>query len=227
MVLRALDLPRQALDGPGGAYPGGPEWPGPVRPALRPGRVYGVSPAADVDRDGVPDLIASIDFDEFPAEVNRRLPKTSPRDLSNTPSLSRRVVVAVSGRSGKWLWSHAVDPKFTTNPQQSWDRPASVVSGRKRSTVAMSNGAAWLGLDPQTGRPLSGPIDLGFKPLRPVQYADLDDDGEPTSSPSDQARPPRTERSPRSRSRPRGRSGVRRSTRSFPRIRRSRPPGRW
>ena len=54
------------LGGPGGAYPGGPEWPGPLRPAVRPSHAYGVAPTADLDRDGVPDLIASMVFHEFP-----------------------------------------------------------------------------------------------------------------------------------------------------------------
>ncbi len=43
----------------------------------------------------------------------------------------------------------------------------------------MIDGAQWVGLDPATGQPKGQPIDLGFLPVRPVQGADLDGDGEP------------------------------------------------
>ena len=87
--------------------------------------------------------------------------------------------MAISGRSGTRLWSHAVDPAFTTITPQHWNWPATIVPGRKTSTVGIVDGTTWLGLDPATGRPRSGPIDLGFEPVRPLQYADLDGDGEP------------------------------------------------
>ncbi len=49
------------LGGPG-AYPEGPESPGPARTTVRPDLVLGMPAVADVDRDGVPDLIATMGF---------------------------------------------------------------------------------------------------------------------------------------------------------------------
>ena len=37
----------------------------------------------------------------------------------------------------------------------------------------------WIGLDPVTGKRKAGHIELGFAPVRPVQYGELDGDGEP------------------------------------------------
>ena len=54
-----------------------------------------------------------------------------------------------------------------------------MVPGRKQATVAYVDGTKWIGLDPATGKPRGAPIDLGFVPVRPVQYADFDGDGEP------------------------------------------------
>ena len=51
--------------------------------------------------------------------------------------------------------------------------------GRASAMVAILSGSQWLGLDTATGRPIAGPIDLGFVPVRPVQDADLDGDGTP------------------------------------------------
>jgi hypothetical protein len=167
------------LDGPGGADPDGPDVHGPSRPAARPGYVLGQSPVPDLDRDGSPDLIVTVVFQETPAEIARRSAGQPPQAMNIGPSLSRRIVMAISGRSGKHLWSHAVDPAFTMPANPSWDKPPTPVPGRKASTVGILDGTAWRGLDPATGRPNAGPIDLGFEPVRPLQYADLDGDGEP------------------------------------------------
>ncbi len=53
------------------------------------------------------------------------------------------------------------------------------VQGRNTWLMGIPDGKTWRGLDPSTGRPKAGPIDLGFEPVRPLQYADLDGDGEP------------------------------------------------
>ncbi len=163
------------LDGPGGAYPEGPELPGPIRQATRPGNVVGGPSVGDVDRDGVPDLIATSLFSEFPAEAERR----SRQPRRNVLPLYRRIVMAISGRSGKPLWSHAVDSEFTAISRRALVRSATIVPGRKASTVGIVEGMLWQGLDAATGRPIADPIELGFEPVRPVQYADLDGDGEP------------------------------------------------
>src|SRR5262249_10566258 len=56
----------------------------------------------------------------------------------------------------------------------------SVVARRESSIVAILVGSTWIALDPATGRPSIGPIDLGFEPAGDeVQYADFDGDGEP------------------------------------------------
>jgi hypothetical protein len=118
------------------------------------------SPAvADVDRDGVPDLIATIHRAGNPADV------------------FHRVVVAVSGRSGRPIWTAPAD--ITGNPMPSSDRAAALVPGRRSPLIAYVDDNKWIGLDPATGRSKVGPFDLGFQPVRAVQYADLDGDGEP------------------------------------------------
>ena len=59
------------------------------------------------------------------------------------------------------------------------ERPAVVVQGRETRLVVYVDGSQWIGLDPQTGKPKVGPIELGVDPVVPVQHADLDGDGEP------------------------------------------------
>ena len=168
------------LDGPGGAYPEGPLLPGPIRPASRWATTVGDPATADVDHDGVPDIIATIVFNEFKSETARRRHELYADDqtLARVQGY-RRAVVAVSGRSGRWLWSHAVDPVFSAISNEGWHRPAVVVAGRRTHAVAVLDGSRWIGLDPDHGFRRIGPIDLGFIPVRPLQYADLDGDGEP------------------------------------------------
>jgi FG-GAP-like repeat len=116
---------------------------------------------ADVNGDGTADLIAT--FLLFERPINEQ----------------RRVVVAISGRSGEWLWTFAIDKTPIKVPEASKHRPAVVVQGRQSGLVAYVDGSEWMGLDPATGKMRAGPIDLGFVPVTPVQYADLDGDGEP------------------------------------------------
>ncbi len=165
------------LDGPGGAYPEGPDLPGPIHPAVRPSWVIGQPAVGDLDRDGVPDLLATISFQEFPAEAAKRSPSQPQSAFINTQNLARRVVQAISGRTGKPLWSHAIDPAFAPFTNQ-WNWPAAILPGRRGPTLGILVGPSWRGLDPATGRPNAGPIDLGFEPVRSPQYADLDGDGE-------------------------------------------------
>jgi hypothetical protein len=168
------------LDGTGGAYPEGPGLPGPIRPAGRSAQMLEAPTLADVDRDGVPDVVATIVFSEYNAEVLRRRPDLAEDDYGlSRERQSRRVVMAVSGRSGWPLWTHAVDPAFAKVPDTTWRRPAAVAQGRRGSLVGVVDGRKWIGLDAATGRPRAGPIDPGFELARPLQYADLDGDGEP------------------------------------------------
>ncbi len=130
-------------------------------------------------------------FQEFQAEVERRIGK---RPTNMTPIFAQRVVQAISGRSGRALWTYPIDPAFSEIKTNYWEKPATLTRGRRTSVVAILDGSRWIGLDPATGRPRAGPIDLGFEPVRPLQHADLDGDGEPEiialgpgTSPKDQS----------------------------------------
>ena len=171
---------RAEPDGPGGPSPETPEPTEPVERLARRGHVLGAPELADLDRDGTPDLIVTVKFAESPEEQERRSAEEDRRGLAQDqrpPALRR--VIAVSGRSGRWLWSSPVDRSFTSFEESSWNRPETIVRGRASAMVAILSGSQWLGLDTATGRPIAGPIDLGFVPVRPVQDADLDGDGMP------------------------------------------------
>ncbi len=45
--------------------------------------------------------------------------------------------------------------------------------------IALVSDETWIALNLKTGKPRGQPIALGFEPIQPVQYADLDGDGEP------------------------------------------------
>ena len=127
---------------------------------LRQSAIAGEPAMADVNRDGTPDLIATL-------------------IISESFGLQHRIVVAISGRSGEWLWSHRIDESARSATGTAYDRPAVLVQGRGSKWVAYVDGSEWIGLDPETGKRRAGPIDLGLKPVVPVQHADLDGDGEP------------------------------------------------
>ncbi len=171
---------RAELDGPGSAYPDVAVMPDPARPETRPGEFLSPPVAVDVDHDGVPDLLGTVSFGEFStgSQARARMPGAPPRRAPRV-DLRRRVVLAVSGRTGKRIWSHAIDREFATVSKGKPGAPAELVAGRNGSTVALVEGSTWSGLDPATGRLVAGPIDLGLEPVRPVQYADLDGDGQP------------------------------------------------
>ncbi len=124
-------------------------------------------------------MIATLVFAESDEEKARRAAEeTRPGAAADQNVLQRRIIVAISGRSGRWLWSHAVDRAFATYSYPSWERPAALVQGRNSALIAYVDGERWIGLDPVTGRPKAGPFDLGFIPVRPVQHVDLDGDGD-------------------------------------------------
>ena len=144
------------------------------------GEVIGVPALLDVDRDGAPDLIAALIFAESDQETARRAADSSSGGVAiNKVPLHRRLVMAISARSGRWLWSYPLDKAFVDVPKESYSRSAALVEGRRSALVEVMNGVQWLGLDPATGRPKAGPFQLGFIPRHPVQHADLDGDGEP------------------------------------------------
>ncbi len=164
------------LDGPGGPRADGPSMPDRSKPSERPCGLIGWPAIDDVDGDGTPDLIATLVFHELPAEVQRRTGK--PPTLM-TRTFSRRIVEAISGRSGRCLWTFALDRAFVAINAQYGDRPAALLRSQRKAVLTILDGPQAIVLDPATGRPQPGPIDLGFEPVRPAQYADLSGDGEP------------------------------------------------
>ncbi len=158
------------------------ELPGPIQSARRPVSRINEPAVADLDRDGTPDLVATLIFNETPMETEWRSPRppgVQGRVGWNPPAFSRRMIQAISGRSGRSLWSYPVDRTFKMNIYPAWIRSAILVRGRNSAMVTMVDGTQWLRLDPATGQLRGQPIDLGFVPVRPVQHVDLDGDGEP------------------------------------------------
>jgi len=142
------------------------------------GGVLGGPCAADVDGDGTADLIGAFLVTDFPAAIMGdagKSPAGAPRTEMTLPG--RRVVAAVSGRTGKELWHYVIDPKPTDLPEADLDRGITYVSQSKGALVAFVDDARWIGLDAATGRPKRPSFELGFKPVQAVQYADLDGDG--------------------------------------------------
>jgi tRNA A-37 threonylcarbamoyl transferase component Bud32/outer membrane protein assembly factor BamB len=172
-------------DGPGGPDPAGPtEWkPGDQVPLL--GQRLGDPVTSDLDGDSVADLIAAFAIADDPAEII----KTSGAVLRGNSALlfwngnttGRAVVVAVSGRTGRWLWNYPLGKDIDFSPLWWTPRPnvsVSILPSHKRSQLVIADGSRCTLLDPATGRVRGRPIGLGFVPMRPVQYADLDGDGE-------------------------------------------------
>ncbi len=124
---------------------------------------------ADIDRDGTMDLIAEFVASDDP---NGLLSGEAVKILDG-----RRVVVAVSGRSGKELWNYPIDRKTVDLPFETLDHGITYVPHPKGPFVALVDGSKVIGLDPKTGRLRSPTIELGFAPAQPVQYMDLDGDG--------------------------------------------------
>jgi predicted Ser/Thr protein kinase len=129
---------------------------------------------ADADRDGITDFVATAIFYETNDEMQRRLP----REARNRFPFVRRELLALSGRSGRLLWRYPLDETFANLPASAWRTPPEMV-GRRALRLGLANGDKWLALDLASGRPSAGPCDLGFDPVRPVQYAELDGEGEP------------------------------------------------
>ena len=141
--------------------------------------IAGKPAIADLDGDGAPDLVAAFIFSDLHEETQKQSAGSA---RSPAPVLTwqhRRMVMAVSGRSGRLLWASPVEGIFPDRPQEAWTQPSVVVEGAQSKLVACVDGTKWRGLDPATGRVQAGPFDLGFLPVSPVQFADLDCDGEP------------------------------------------------
>ncbi len=140
------------IDGPGGPPPDDPGLPGPLSPVRRAAFVIGTPGVTDLDGDGTSDLVATIVFYELPTETEQRSPSPSgaqSRGFRNQQALARRMIQAISGRSGRMLWNHPVDPTFTMYSHPAWNWPATMVPGRKPAMVTYVDGAQWI--EPRPG----------------------------------------------------------------------------
>ncbi len=141
------------------------------------GQTAGKPAMADIDRDGVADFIVTF---VFPSEQNGQELSTSPPESQDGELVARRcTIAAISGKSGRSLWAHSVDLSVSAHAGELDVQAAELVRGVRTEVVAFVDGTKWIGLDPVTGKPKAGPIELGFGPVRPVQYGDLDGDREP------------------------------------------------
>ena len=136
-------------DGPGGPDLHGPAWPQSIEQVPRPGGVLGRASARDIDGDGIADLIAAfLLLDDPPPYVLARGRKAHPApvELEGSKHKGRRVVVAVSGRSGKALWTYPIDRQTTTMALDPLDAGPVLIDGRKGSTVAFVDARGESGL---------------------------------------------------------------------------------
>ncbi len=147
---------------------GGPALPRMKEEPARVGQIIGKPIIADVDADGSPDLIAEFKVSEQPYDDDA---------LLESLKEGRRVIVAVSGRSGRELWNHAIDQKTVELAATTPDDGIYHVSLPKGSLVAFVDQSRWIGLDLKSGRPGNLAIDFGFPPVPPIEHVDLDDDG--------------------------------------------------
>jgi hypothetical protein len=166
------------LDGPGGPQPGGPVF-ARASSDVRPSNLVGTPDIVDCDRDGTPDVIATVAFSESLRELKQRSPDTQSAAAPGQNAPSRRVVIAVSGRSGRWIWSHAIEKTFTDISTSALQRGARVLAGRGAPTVTIQYNDQLIRLDSAMGRPLGAPLEIGFLPVREIGHADFDGDGEP------------------------------------------------
>jgi hypothetical protein len=142
------------------------------------GRVVGEASAADVNSDGVLDLIAEFAVFDDPQQIMTAAANagtTGGRPENVLPG--RRIVVAVSGKTGKELWKHVIDVKPVDLPSEALDRGVTYVRQPGAPVVAIVVESKWIGLDPASGRPKGPTVDLGVTPPEIVRYVDLDGDG--------------------------------------------------
>ena len=114
---------------------------------------------------------------ETPEESKKRLAESSGA-ARGQELLFDRMAMAISGKTGTWLWSHALDPKCD-GVRENLERSAGMlVEAAKSRFLAFLFDSHWSGLDPATGNVLAGPLDLGFIPAYPIVHVDLDGDGQ-------------------------------------------------
>ena len=131
------------------------------------GWVVGQPIATELDHDGRPDLIATFALCSEETAVNGVLGS----------SRGKHLVAAVSGRTGRALWSHTLDTApLKLEVKDIRDSPV-LFQRRGTFVVGVLVRSTWQTLEPATGRLVGAAIDFGFEPIRPVQNADLDGDG--------------------------------------------------
>ena len=143
------------------------ERPGAVKRPTSAGVVVGWSWIDDIDGDGVAELVATMIFAQSPARVAN--PGGSPPLVSYDSEHAQRVVQAISGRTGRRVWSFAIDPTLTTIRARYWNCLATLLHRRRASTLSVLDGSRWITIDPRTGLPTGDLIHLGREPVRPVQ----------------------------------------------------------
>ncbi len=143
-------------------------------------RLLGRPAMADLNGDGTEDLIASVVFyANYKEAMESYAALRGYGVILVKPPLGRRFVMAVSGRSGRRLWSYPMDKELAKLLPEPLNQGPTPLHGKGGTIVGVLHGSTWIGLDPATGQPKAGPIDLGLWPVRPLQYADLDRDGDP------------------------------------------------
>ncbi len=164
------------MDGPGGPLETRPSSPGQSTTPDRQTLLIGSPAIGDVNADGTPDLIATLVFHELPAEIQKR---TGRPPSPATRAFDRRVIQAISGRSGRSLWSFPLDQALTLVNVAYVAKPAVFIRGKRSARVAILDGRNMILLDAATGQTQSTPFDLNIDPIRHLLYADLTGDGEP------------------------------------------------
>jgi outer membrane protein assembly factor BamB len=140
------------------------------------GAVVGQPLVADVDGDGVPDIIATFDAHRHGFQI-----KGEPKTRSNQP---QRWIEAISGRTGKTLWTSSLGG-YPILPEAGLDSMIHVASAnlvchaqvlspigdRPALTVVVAN--QLVRLDLHTGTPTQPPRDLGFRPVGTPRFVAL------------------------------------------------------
>ena len=163
-------------------------------PTVNGGRVIGSPALVQIDGDGVVDLVAL--FFVFDDSTGSAFSFGVDGSVTHFEKLQpgRRVIAAISGRTGRalwsrpldsttmsrpWLWDHVNRWSATPLPFEAFDSEIAVAPGRTEPLIAQVVGSRWTELDPANGQTRGRPIDFGFVPQRPIQSADLDGDGAP------------------------------------------------
>ncbi len=162
------------LNGPGGPTD---QCPTPSDPPREGGFAAGGTAMLDVDRDGTRDVCVTFVYEEPMPAVKKY--KQSSQGFDGWERVRRRSkLVALSGRTGRCLWTHLMEADFVETTREREIRPAELVRGRRTAVLSVMADNKWVGLDPATGHVQAGPVEV-FTSTRLVGHADLDGDGEP------------------------------------------------